>query len=269
MLPFENNTDPQDRNRLKQHVIVRTSERLIVMDSAGKQIASYAIPKDVQQATLNFYEVDKEKARISERRPFPDFKYGEQLTWINMDGTILDRKDVELIGSGRHPMTQSDDWTVALVIPVPIVMGVVAVVAGPMSYIEILEQTKYADALGYSLINVWQPFVAVIILAAVLAWVCYRRQRRMDLPWTWIWVTFVVVFGVPGYLAYLFHRAGRFWKAATFAVMQCRGTGKSARLAVRNFLSLRRRGSRCLLRRDWGLGIRGTLQEKWFTNSGP
>ncbi|MGA2796739.1 MAG: hypothetical protein ABSE63_04095 [Thermoguttaceae bacterium] len=200
------NDDPLGRDRLEQHIIVRTSGRLIVMDSAGKQIASYAIPKDVQQATLNFYELDKEKALISDRRPLPDFKYGEQLTWINTDDKILDRKEVELIGPGRQPMTKSDDWTVALIIPAPIAMGVVAVAVGPMRYIEILEQTKYSDALSYSLKNVWQPLVVVCIIAAVLAWFCYRRQRRMALPWTWVWVGFVFIFGVPGFLAYRFHR---------------------------------------------------------------
>jgi hypothetical protein len=205
MLISANNYDP-DHNRWKQNVVVRTSDRIIVLDSAGKQTASYVIPKDVQQASFNFYQIDKEKVLIAQPRFYPNFNHGELLTWINLDGKILDRKEVELIGIGRHPMTKSENWMVALVVPAPIAIVVGALALGPMSYIEILGQTKYTDALGYSLMNIWQPFIAAIILATVLAWLCYRRQRRMALPYAWFWAGFVFIFGLPGFFAYRFHR---------------------------------------------------------------
>jgi hypothetical protein len=206
ILTSANKDEPPDRNRWRQHIVMRTSERIIVVDSAGKQIDSYAIPKDIQPATLNFYEIENEKAIISCRRYYPDFKYWEQLTWIDPNGIILDRKQVELLERGSHPISKNDSWQAALVEPAPITMFFMALAAGPASYFGALEDANYADALAYSLNNVWQPFIVVCILATVLAWICYRRQRRMVVPWTWFWVGFVFLFGVPGFLAYLFHR---------------------------------------------------------------
>jgi hypothetical protein len=193
-------------NLFRQYIVARTSERIAVLDAVGKQVASYAIPKDIQQATLEFYEIGKEKALITNQCNFPDFKAGEQLTWINSDGKILDRKKTELIGHGRHPMSKIDYWRAAVAIPSPIAMLVGTVVVGPFNYIDILENASFSEALGYSIKSSWQPIAVLFILGGVLAWFCYCRQRRFDQPWTWAWVLFVFLFGLPGFLGYLFHR---------------------------------------------------------------
>jgi hypothetical protein len=49
--------------------------------------------------------------------------------------------------------------------------------------------------------------VAVIVFGALLAWWTYRMQRNFRRPASGVWCAFVLLFGVPGFLAYwLEHR---------------------------------------------------------------
>ena len=61
-------------------------------------------------------------------------------------------------------------------------------------------------ALARSLAAWWPPLLAVTLLAAVLAWYCWRRHRRYYQPASAVWFVFVLLTGVPGLVAYLFHR---------------------------------------------------------------
>src|SRR4030067_683646 len=55
--------------------------------------------------------------------------------------------------------------------------------------------------------HTWPGLLISLVLSAGALWVCVRRQRQYALPWTPIWAVFVFVFGIPGLLGYLFHRA--------------------------------------------------------------
>ena len=65
----------------------------------------------------------------------------------------------------------------------------------------------YWAALGKGLHTYWPMLLVTGAICVVLAMLCYRRQRRYGLPWTWVWVGFVLLFGVPAYLGYLAHRS--------------------------------------------------------------
>ena len=66
----------------------------------------------------------------------------------------------------------------------------------------------------------WQLRPQTRAVIAYLAWLCYRRQRRLHLPWTGAWVAFVFLFGVPGLVGYLVHRR---WPPVT----PCEGCGQA------------------------------------------
>ena len=52
----------------------------------------------------------------------------------------------------------------------------------------------------------WPSLLGTFVISTILSVFCYRRQRQYDLPWTGMWVGFVLLFGVPAYLGYLVHR---------------------------------------------------------------
>jgi hypothetical protein len=60
--------------------------------------------------------------------------------------------------------------------------------------------------LRRALFDTWPQSLVQIILSAVLGWMCWRRQRLDTERGTWAWMTFVVLFGLPGWLGYIWHR---------------------------------------------------------------
>ena len=93
-------------------------------------------------------------------------------------------------------------WVISACVPAPIVVAGVAVAKG----LDDGPDADLAAALKRAWVETWPALLPVSLLAAVLAGLCYRRQRRYALPRTAIWVAFVFLTGVPGLLGYLFHR---------------------------------------------------------------
>jgi hypothetical protein len=67
-------------------------------------------------------------------------------------------------------------------------------------------QPDFHTALARALADGWAALLAVYLFSTVLAVLAYRRQKRYALPGAGAWATFVFLFGVPGWLAYRWHR---------------------------------------------------------------
>jgi hypothetical protein len=65
---------------------------------------------------------------------------------------------------------------------------------------------SYWGALGMSLGFLWPSLAGLCAIGAVTAALAYRRQRRYGLPGAAVWAAFAFVLGVPGWIAYRFHR---------------------------------------------------------------
>jgi hypothetical protein len=68
------------------------------------------------------------------------------------------------------------------------------------------EDLDYQTALIKVLATTWPSVLAVIALSCAMAPLAYRRQKRFGLPNPAAWAVFAFVFGVPGWIAYRFHR---------------------------------------------------------------
>jgi hypothetical protein len=68
------------------------------------------------------------------------------------------------------------------------------------------QSPDYSAALKSDLKELWPVLPITAIVSAVLAVLCFRRQRKYGLPWTGVWILFVLLFGLPAYFGYLAHR---------------------------------------------------------------
>jgi hypothetical protein len=64
----------------------------------------------------------------------------------------------------------------------------------------------WSAAYVHGLRPAWPYLLAVFAVSPIGAWFCYRRQRRLGLPWTGAWVAFVFVGGPLALAGYLVHR---------------------------------------------------------------
>jgi hypothetical protein len=191
--------------RRSQRLAVRTTDRLLVFDAAGKQPSAFVVPEEVRDRSIKVYELGAGRALVTAGRLLPDRSTREELLWIDASGSILRRAEVSM-DQGNRRSEEIEAWTAALTVPAPAILALIATVAVPLDYLEQGREPSYSAALARSLAACWPVLLTATLLAAVLAWYCCRRHRRYYQPASGVWFVFVLLAGVPGLVAYLFHR---------------------------------------------------------------
>ncbi len=175
-------------------ILIRLADRVLVLDRSGKEAASYPLPEEFRKDILSWLLLPDNVVAVEKDK---------DLLWIKMAGEIVRRTHVDL-----HEMRKESAAAAAtmgsIIAPVPsLVVGVY--VCYPWAA-NVPDWVSYSDALPRALHNAWPAFVISPMLSVVLAWLCYRRQRKFGLPWTPAWVVLVLLFGLPVYFGYLAHR---------------------------------------------------------------
>jgi hypothetical protein len=203
-LPSE---EDDSRRRLAIDLAVRLEDRVLIFDAQGEQHASFRLPDELRGHDFALYELSDATAIIRVDGPIGRPSRETHLTWIDQAGKVLRHEEVEL-QSSRHPLNSRavQPWLTALAVPSPVAMAVEATVIWPLRHRREAEGGEYSAALARSLAEWWAPLLATCVVGAVLAWVCGRRQRQHGVAWSAVWIAFVFLGGVPGFLAYLFHR---------------------------------------------------------------
>jgi hypothetical protein len=200
--------DPKENDDLRHGLAaVRTADRIIICESTGKTVETFAIPESLRGQFFSFYHIGKDQALINKQKHYVDAMSTEELLWTDSAGKILRRREVELAGRTTHGQSQADYWFGAIFTQSPLVMSIFGLLISPWDDVSWMGgELSYVQAMRLSWVKLWMPLGALVIVAGALAFLCYRRQRRYAQPWTWIWVIFVFLLGLPGYIGYRFHR---------------------------------------------------------------
>ncbi len=184
-----------------------------MFDSHIKRLSSFPVPEDLRSLGLRLLLVNDQSAVLlasadRPRRDSTDATCYEQLVWVGSDGKIIRRKEVSLqltpsIGIGTN--LDFSPWPAVRRQPAPLAAAAVAAGLQPWLYVADGKEATYLAALGRSWSEFWPALIALCVLGAVAAWLCYRRQKRYGLPWTKAWVVFVFLGGIPGLVAYYVH----------------------------------------------------------------
>ena len=196
-----------------QTILLRMPEEVLVLDSSGEEIQTYLLPAELRDGDLEWIPLQGGKALVQK-----SIRKRNELLWIDTTGKILERRRVDL----HEPWKMSNTMhslAVSIFVPsIGIICGVFACYPwGPAES----GSLGYWAALSKGLHMYWPMFLIKGAICVALAILCYRRQRKYGLPWTWVWTGFVLVFGVPAYLGYLAHRK---WPAR----LPCPSCGKLA-----------------------------------------
>jgi hypothetical protein len=165
--------------------LLRDAERIHVLDGQGKELRSYRIPAELRSLWLQFYEVGKSKAMVRLYNA-----HSTDLFWFGPAGEVTRRAQVPI--KNVRLLDRMEPWSRALAVPSPTFDFVLPL------HVYWLSIRSRAD--------LWPAVLPLYLVSAVLAGLCYRRQRRYGLGWTGLWTTLVFLFGVPAYLGYLAHR---------------------------------------------------------------
>jgi hypothetical protein len=185
-------------------LLARTSSEVIAIDFNGRRRASWKIPAAWESADFQWYELADGTALAQRQRQDGNVVYAD-LAWIAPDGAITRQEELE----AYYGLTASAPVTYflkAALTPSPLTMTYMTAISTPSGAVNRGEQPDFPTALAGTLADAWPALVTLYSLSALLAWLTYRRQVRYALPGAGAWAVFVFLLGVPGWLAYRWHR---------------------------------------------------------------
>jgi hypothetical protein len=179
-------------------ILLRTPDRVLVLDLNGKEIQAYHLPAAAAREYLEWFQLPDDKALVY--TPYS----GGRLYWIDAAGRVSRQERVVLQQAGSRARKKIEYAATGFIVPSPGALG---------TFITIRSCFGGSEEGFVARLHWWagEFRVALLITAVVsiiLAALCYRRQRKYALPWTAAWIVFVLLFGLPAYLGYLAHR---FW----------------------------------------------------------
>jgi hypothetical protein len=182
-------------------LLVRTADQVLELDFNGKLLRSHLLPQELLNSDLLWYESSATNIMIQESPKH------EELYWIDTGGKIVRQEHVDLQQESTKSLAMQTLEKVAVTIAMPSFGEVAACSAVDVWDQNMRKSVAYSVALRKTLGDTWEILLSTGIISICTACLCYRRQRNYGLPWTISWTVFVLVFGVPAYVGYLFHRS--------------------------------------------------------------
>lgn len=201
----------------EQLIAMRLPEKVAFLSLEGELVTEYAIPEEFRAEPVAVYLIPDSRAIFATASNDPILgRESATLIWTTRDAQELNRKEVTMTESEPARTARVSGWMAAGVCPAPgPLVPVLLFGVGPEAEKRRHPKWTYMQAFQESCRQMPLVLLGVVILGAVLSWLCVLRQRRYGLPWTRTWASFVFLFGVPGYLAYLAHRRWPVRKACT------------------------------------------------------
>lgn len=181
-----------------EKLLIRTTSEIVKADLNGDAEGRWKLPEELRDKSLSIYDLGEGRILVSYLGRAIGRNLEHEFLWLSDRGEIERRQTVELLQGGLEP---HEVWTMSPSLPMPSVLTLLfsltaSEVRGP-DY-----PSKFAKALAMF----WPALTLVYTVSAALAWLAYRRQMRYALPGAGIWAAFVFLLGLPGWLAYRWHR---------------------------------------------------------------
>jgi hypothetical protein len=189
-------------------LVVRTADSVLVLDHDNRVVRQTRLPEELRERTsFLWFELPGGEA-LTCRFHSTGWRAKTtpcDLAWYDADGRVLRREETTL----EHPNRPSLRWVLGAAVPAPLVLDAVVVIL-PLTPLAGWASDSYPGAVALTAEECWPSLAMVHLLAVLLAGLCYRRQVRYQVGGTgrWLWPTFVLLLGWPGWLAY---RYGRAW----------------------------------------------------------
>ena len=192
--------DDPDASKRKLEAVIRTRTRLYVLGADNEEKYAIEIPEILRDKGFYVSEFKENGLTAITREPYASVAYLARLT---TDGP----SEMLAVPLDSSKPDDRPAWPgVAMAVPQP--AGVVAgLLIESHERAESGKAPSWNEAIGEEWPRFWPTLLVVAVASAVLAAAAVRRQRRFGLGYGYLLAAFVFVCGVPGWLAYRWHRA--------------------------------------------------------------
>jgi len=180
-------------------VAAKAADRIAILNSKTGDKREFILPVELRDFYLSVYLLPGDKLLVVKREQNAEGGVTVEMFWLTADGNVIRKESVRLAGVPEFPIRQVA-WALALVVPLPVFwLGVIALLFPHSTEISPL---AYSDALAYVVGQCWPAAIVVAAVGALLVWITYCQQFKYRRPSTIAWCAFVLLFGVPGLIAY-------------------------------------------------------------------
>jgi hypothetical protein len=182
---------------------VRKEDSLFVVNKRTGAKATYPLPARLKDANLNGWQLADSTLLLDAswwdwENPKPS-----ELIWIDSQGQVTKQRQLRM-PKQSHELPIPQVWQENIVQPVPLAKTILYLL---WSGIEANREHK-SYWVGFVKVSkrAWLAALVLFAVCVIPAWAAYRRQKRYALPHAMGWAVFVFVMGLPGWVAYRFHR---------------------------------------------------------------
>jgi hypothetical protein len=183
-----------------QPILLRTPHSVIVFDPAAETSREYMLPAECRERLVTFVPIDEQHAAVEAWGTFADgAPQRNDVFVIDRGGELVETHLAAVDRSEWGGAQQGTMLIAAFAVPAPIASILIAACV-PLG-------DAWLPVMWSHVIRETWPAVMVTCVAGLLAALAALRQlRNCHAQHTGLWLTFVFLFGLPGYVGYRLHR---------------------------------------------------------------
>ena len=201
----DRDADDEYRRTTITRFFVRYPDRVVVWDLKNDTSQEFPLPVSLHGTSIQAYSIGNGQLLVQHDDGHWEQGQRIRLRWVDQAGSEV-RQELVKIARWRPPserqLARKDAWAA----PLPAYWIYRVLVRRPLELIRLRAAPTYRTALARTWRTSWGAFATLIMLGAfstAIAWRSHHRYTRPNLIW---WTVFVLLFGVPGLIAYrLFH----------------------------------------------------------------
>jgi hypothetical protein len=187
--------------------LLREPESLLIVNRRSGESRRFVLPPELQKQMLAGSLLPDGRLLLTAQQDWTDSDI--DVVWLTATGQIDKQQVVHQKTHYQRPSLAATGWTSALSAPWPLANAAITFAGLPNTLGQFAVEDQdldYQAALAKVLWNTWPSILTVTALGCIVAPLAYRRQKRFGLPNPAAWAAFAFIFGLPGFLAYRFHR---------------------------------------------------------------
>jgi hypothetical protein len=191
----------------RRKLAVRSADHMTMLDLLSGDHVDLPLPTTVRDKSCAVFEqADGGFVLFATPMVQHNGQRHHDVVWLDEAGKVQRERQVEITAVSTLLSSPGIvTWVPAVTAPLPLASAALAL--GISAERRAMQEFEtFPAALAATIGEFWPGFLVVAGVSVALAIAAYRRQRRYSLPYAAWWAVFVFLLGVPGYLAYRFHR---------------------------------------------------------------
>ncbi len=209
----KNLEEADDTMILREFVALRLDDHIRLTNPELGEAFEIPIPNEIRDSYIDFFclladgsMVAKGQVQYRERTAQAGVESDHRIVRINRDGTQESWNTTTRSSYHRSLISNRAYWWMTVwMVPAPLVSSLTTTLGHAVATDRDPELTFY-DVMLEGFERAWPALLTLSLFSVMLAWLADIRLANHRLPRSYVWLIFIFLFGLPGYIGFLLHR---------------------------------------------------------------